>query len=167
MLDENLRAQLKKPFGYLCKKDKCSERLNKFDKIISVGDITTYSVLLYGIVPNICITDDITMREKVPEAVRNKINAEKYEVLKVSNPAGSITAELINAIIDSMEALKSSKRIRIIVNGEEDLAVIPAVISAPEGTAIIYGQPGEGMVLVEVTEEKKTRAKYLLKMITN
>jgi len=167
MLDENLRAQLKKPFGYLCKKGKCSERLNKFDKIISVGDITTYSVLLYGIVPNICITDDITMREKVPEAVRNKINAENYEVLKVSNPAGSITAELINGIIDSMEALKSSKRVRIIVKGEEDLAVIPAVISAPVGTAIVYGQPGEGMVLVEVTEEKKKRAKYLLKMITN
>ena len=167
MLDEDLRAQLKKPFGYLCKNDECSERLNKFDKIISVGDITTYSVLLYGIVPNICITDDITMREKVPEVVRNKINAEKYEVLKVSNPAGSITAELINGIIDSMEALKSSRRVRIIVNGEEDLAVIPAVVSAPVGTAIIYGQPGEGMVLVEVTEEKKKRAKSLLKMITN
>ena len=165
MLDENLRAQLKKPFGYLCKKGNCSERLNKFDRIISVGDITTYSVLQYGIVPNICITDDITMRERVPEEVRNKINAEEYEVLEVSNPAGSITAELINGIRDSIEALKSSKRVRIIVNGEEDLAVIPAVISAPVGTAILYGQPGQGMVLVEVTEEKKRRAEYLLKMI--
>jgi uncharacterized protein (UPF0218 family) len=167
MLDENLRAQLKKPFGHLCKKGKCSERLNKFDKIISVGDITTYNVLQCGIVPNICITDDITMRKKVPEEIRNRINAERFEVLKVRNAAGSISAELIDGIFAAMKSMKVSKRVRIVVEGEEDLAVIPAVVSAPAGTAVIYGQPGEGMVLVEVTREKKKRAKYLLKMITN
>ncbi len=167
MLDERLRAQLKKPFGYLCKKGTCSERLNKFNKIISVGDITTYNVLQCGIVPNICITDDITMREKVPDEVRYRINAEKFEVLKVSNAAGSISVELINGIVAAMEAMKVSKRVRIVVEGEEDLAVIPAVVSAPTGAAVIYGQPGEGMVLVEVTREKKKRAEYLLKMITN
>ncbi len=167
MLDESLRAQLKKPFGYLCKSDTCSERLNKFEKIISVGDITTYNVLQCGIVPNICITDDITMREKIPNEVRLRINAEKFEVLKVFNAAGSISVELMNGIVAAIEAMNVSKRVRIVVEGEEDLAVIPAVVSAPPGTAVIYGQPGEGMVIVEVTREKKKRAEFLLKKITN
>jgi uncharacterized protein (UPF0218 family) len=46
-----------------------------------------------------------------------------------------------------------------------DLAVIPAVFVAPLGTAIVYGQPSEGMVIIVTTREKKEKAKRLLREI--
>jgi hypothetical protein len=64
-----------------------------------------------------------------------------------------------------MKDIERSLRTRIIVNGEEDLAVIPAVIEAPLGTAIVYGQPSEGMVIIVTTREKKEKAKRLLREI--
>jgi hypothetical protein len=50
----------------------------------------------------------------------------------------------------------------IIVDGEEDLAVIPLVIAAPDGIIVIYGQPGEGIVLNEVDEGAKAKAAEML-----
>jgi len=37
------------------------------------------------------------------------------------------------------------------------------VLSAPLGSAVVYGQPGEGLVLVEVTEPKRREFEMLLK----
>ena len=45
--------------------------------------------------------------------------------------------------------------LKIYVEGEEDLATLPAVLLSPTGSMVAYGQPGEGVVLVEVDESKK------------
>jgi hypothetical protein len=42
------------------------------------------------------------------------------------------------------------------IDGEEDLLALVAVLYAPEKSLVVYGQPNEGMVVVEVTKEKKT-----------
>ena len=68
--------------------------------------------------------------------------------------------ELIELIKDS---LAGAERIKIVVNGEEDLATLPAILYAPLGSAVVYGQPNEGSVLVEVTLEKKEQIKDLMK----
>jgi len=44
------------------------------------------------------------------------------------------------------------------VDGEEDLAVLPVLLIAPLGFSIFYGQPNEGLVQVQVTEENKEQA---------
>ena len=44
----------------------------------------------------------------------------------------------------------------IIVDGEEDLAVLPVVLLAPLDSLVFYGQRNQGLVLVKVTEEKKS-----------
>jgi len=44
------------------------------------------------------------------------------------------------------------------IKGEEDLLTLPAVLFAPLDSVVCYGQPGKGMVLVKVTEEKKRGA---------
>jgi len=49
----------------------------------------------------------------------------------------------------------------IIVNGEEDLAVIPCVLMAPNDSIILYGQPGEGIVVVEADKLKETAKRML------
>ena len=52
---------------------------------------------------------------------------------------------------------------KIIVDGEEDLATLPAILYAPLGSAVVYGQPNEGSVLVDVTPEKKLHIEEFMK----
>jgi len=47
------------------------------------------------------------------------------------------------------------KESAILVKGEEDLLVIPTLLLAKNNTAIVYGQPGRGKVIVVVDEDKK------------
>jgi uncharacterized protein (UPF0218 family) len=42
-----------------------------------------------------------------------------------------------------------------LIDGEEDLMVIPLAILMPVGSLIMYGQPRLGFVVVYVDEEKK------------
>ncbi len=49
----------------------------------------------------------------------------------------------------------------MLVDGEEDLA-LPAIVAAPEGASVVYGQPDEGMVHVRVTAEAKAEMRTLL-----
>ena len=50
----------------------------------------------------------------------------------------------------------------LIVDGEEDLAVIPFVLASPLGWTILYGQPNEGVVELVVTSETKQTVLQLL-----
>jgi uncharacterized protein (UPF0218 family) len=78
----------------------------------------------------------------------------------VKNPQGTITEEAIAAI---QEALQSSQRSKIVVEGEEDLLTLIAIMNAPEDSFVLYGQPHEGIVVVKATQDKKTKISELLK----
>ncbi len=54
---------------------------------------------------------------------------------------------------------------RIEVDGEEDLAAIPAILMAPEGARVLYGMPGRGMVVVIVDSSARSKAKALLDLM--
>ena len=66
-----------------------------------------------------------------------------------------------------MESIKDAfgtrKPARVLVNGEEDLLAIPAIIFAPEGSSLFYGQPGQGIVMVTVDTAAKLRSRAILK----
>jgi len=62
-----------------------------------------------------------------------------------------------------VRALEDDELVHIVVDGEEDLLVIVAVLYAPEGSLVVYGQPGEGIVVVRVTGEKRAEAVGILK----
>jgi uncharacterized protein (UPF0218 family) len=165
MLTDKLKAELQQPFGDLCSNANCAEKLRVYSKIVTVGDITTYNVVQAGIVPDISIIDGITMREKVPDEICRAISIDAHIIYKVENPPGSISQQLRNALSSSMQHVAGSERVRIVVHGEEDLAVIPAVVEAPLGAAVVYGQPNEGMVIITVTRERKEKAKRLMREI--
>jgi uncharacterized protein (UPF0218 family) len=63
------------------------------------------------------------------------------------------------------KALEASTPIRIKVQGEEDLLALPLFAMAPKGAVVLYGQPLEGMVLVNINEEKQSQAKELMNKI--
>jgi uncharacterized protein (UPF0218 family) len=160
-----LRDRLKTPFGklYPCKDDACLRDIVKSfkdtPKVIAIGDVTAYHLLKAGIVPDMCIVDDMTMRLPVDHEVRKGTSHKSFKDLVVKNPAGVITQELIDAIKNNMH---SKDPVRIFVDGEEDLAVIPACEYAPAGSLVLYGQPHEGVVAVEVTDEKRRETRALM-----
>jgi uncharacterized protein (UPF0218 family) len=95
------------------------------------------------------------MRKRVEPRVFSAEN-----VVHVKNPQGTITEEAITAV---REALESEEQTHIVVDGEEDLLTLVAVLYAPEKSLVVYGQPHEGIVVVKVTSEKKTEAAEILK----
>jgi len=67
----------------------------------------------------------------------------------------------LDAIIKAYELNKTGNKVLIVVDGEEDLAVLPCVITAPPGTVVLYGQPGEGVVLCEVDKFKDIAEEFM------
>lgn len=121
------------------------ERLHP-PKIITVGDVVSTEARATGIPANLRIIDGKTMRHGYTSAV-----SRTRATLHVVNPAGTITQESWQAIKEALEEDDAT----IIVEGEEDLLAIPAVLEAPLRSLIVYGQPSEGIVVVEATSQRK------------
>jgi len=119
-------------------------------KVITVGDITTKNFINSGKNPKLSIIDFKVERKEIPS-----IKFENVKIMYVKNQPGEISSDLFVSI---KNVLKSSERSLIIVDGEEDLSVLPALLCAPLGFCIFYGQPGVGMVKIETTEDIKRRA---------
>ncbi|AKB24383.1 hypothetical protein MSMTP_0914 [Methanosarcina sp. MTP4] len=159
---------MKKPLGKLYRGsgrdtiEKFAGKLANPTKLISVGDVTTFHLLEAGIFPDLCIVDNRTKRKPVSEDVSSRNKDGDYTEVTVENPAGLITDELINSI---SEAFVSGKALRIFVRGEEDLATLPVILMAPLGSVVLYGQPDEGVVFVEVTESKKEEIRILFEKL--
>jgi hypothetical protein len=158
-LPEKERTRLKLPLGELFENtDAAVEYLKRARpiKLIVVGDIAAAELLGAGLKPDVVVVDFMAERLPISDDVRETIDGYSAPTVEVQNPAGTITPELQGAIACAEPPVK------IIVDGEEDLATIPAVLAAPVESVVAYGQPGEGVVLVGVTEEKKREFRGIL-----
>ena len=115
-----------------------------------MGDFVSYHILAADIQPDIVVVDHRIMRKTI-----DPIEFER-EYVQASNPPGSITAEAQTVLLN---AVKGCRHLAVIVDGEEDLLVLPLMVFMPTGSVIIYGQPGEGMVVITITEERRSWAK--------
>ncbi|MGA2913893.1 MAG: GTP-dependent dephospho-CoA kinase family protein [Methanoregula sp.] len=152
-LPEEHRKLFQEPFGELHRNldEIIPEILGHI--VYAVGDVVTHNLQKKGIVPAVAVVDGYTMRlpcRKVPLIYG--------ECIRVKNPAGTLTADLIRALEHAVEHPPAT----VIVDGEEDLAVIPLVIAAPEGAIVLYGQPRHGVVLRIVNSEAKYIAQQFL-----
>ena len=111
----------------------------------------------YEIIPSLQIIDGFEKRQK-REFPKHGNECE----LKIDNPAAEITLESIEII---KKAFEMTSPVRLIVNGEEDLLVLPVCIHAPENSVVLYGQPNKGLVLVQITTEIRNKAQTLLDMM--
>ncbi|MGC8816387.1 MAG: GTP-dependent dephospho-CoA kinase family protein [Candidatus Hadarchaeum sp.] len=158
-LPENLRPRLQSPLGRLF--THITDVFYHIQKVrptrlITVGDMVTSCFLSAGFKPDIAVVDLTLMRSPVNEKIKSLIDSFEANVVKVENPAATITPELWRAL----ESAKSPTK--IIVVGEEDLATIPAVLTSPDGSVVVYGQPRQGVVLVEVDEKKRQEFREIL-----
>jgi uncharacterized protein (UPF0218 family) len=128
--------------------------------VISVGDCTTDRLLSFDIIPDILVIDGIERRAKRSHGLHSKIIAAKE--LHCSNPPGSVSKD---AFFVLCQALVMAGPVKVIVNGEEDMLALPLISIAGEKTVVLYGQPLEGMVVVNVNSEMQTKAKNLMERI--
>ncbi len=150
-LPESLREDLKQPLGPI------DTEVRRVDgRLIAVGDVVTQYFVEAGVTPDLALVDGRTKRREVDPEVAEAVN-QLEEVARVENPAGTLTRELLRAIdrhLDSGGAVH--------VDGEEDLAVLPAILLADVGDTVVYGQPDEGMVYVDVDGESRGTARKLI-----
>ncbi len=157
-----MRKELKKPQGLLFEGpfEKTMKRLKEFideEKpltIISVGDIVSHNMIEHGISMNVVVVDNKVMRKPV-----EPIKVDTDQTLYARNPPGTITDEAWAAM---RRALEQKGRTKVVVEGEEDLLTVVAVLSAPEGALVVYGQPHVGIVLVKVTEETRENMRCIV-----
>ena len=124
-------------------------------KIISVGDVVSRNLHEHNVHPQLTIIDNKSLRN---QAAPERMTAEK--IVYVTNPQGTITKEALVAI---KEVMRKNEHTHVVVDGEEDLLTLIAVLYAPENAMVVYGQPYTGIVVVKVTPQKKAQAENFLK----
>jgi len=154
LLPEKDRQVFKEPLGT----ELYDDDLGSFyaqTTLITVGDVVSLTFRRHGIRPFLSIYDGITERREMTEFATLVEDEEKDEVV---NPAGRITRELVESIRGRIEG--SGGLIKVI--GEEDLALIPAVLLAPMGTDIVYGWPGRCMMRITTDEGIRSKMEHLV-----
>jgi len=161
-LPEFLREKLKEPIGFLVSENELIDYLKQGTIVVSVGDKVTGTLIHHDIPPAICIIDYQSKRKENDDELNKLLRSFGKTVEQVVNPPGLITNELWDCIKRTYNSLQKDSSIRIEVEGEEDLAALPAIIMAPENVTIIYGLPDRGVVVVPSTEEYKQKVKEIL-----
>jgi len=119
----------------------------------TVGDYVTQHIIEAGMHPDLGVIDNRVMRKDV-----DPLKLER-ETMHVQNPPGVITPEAQQILL---KAITLKKRLGVVVEGEEDLLVLPLMAMMPTGSVIVYGQPREGMVIVTLTEERRRWARNFM-----
>ena len=167
-LPNDLRDQLKNPLGNLIRdndpnKENIIKEISAESVLITVGDRTTENMLQLGLKPQIQIIDGLEKRNQRIVPADDTINTN----LSCRNPPGEITEESMQVIQKAFLVISDNRfhqepPVRITVNGEEDLLVLPVCMYAPENSVVMYGQPNEGLVIVHITPEIQAKVQKIL-----
>ncbi len=132
---------------------------------VVVGDVVLETFVKNNWNYNIGVFDRRSARTMYSSIELSKLSV----TLKLQNSPGYITQQLSASVAQVIKVATlaaehdfiNSQPSHLLVEGEEDLAAVAAIFHAPLGTQIYYGQRGEGMVMMTVTEELKERMKRL------
>lgn len=148
--------QLKEPMGQLFSQSELLEYLPSLSptKIAVVGDQTLKFFLDNDLNFNYAAFDGKTQRTQPIH-----FDLPDLEIILVDNPSGMVAHEAV----DGIRRLMLSEEALLKVTGEEDLLTLVFVLLLPLGSLVLYGQPDEGIVMVEVNEIAKDRWYHFLK----
>jgi uncharacterized protein (UPF0218 family) len=161
VFNEELKERVRKPLGRLIHgtpgetSSILIDELRKVSgKIIAVGDRVSRELSALGVRVDVYVVDDRIERQNVePFTMRGAVE------LRCENEPGTISEDAYAAIRD---AVNMNEPVVVRVRGEEDLLALVAIIEAPIGSLVIYGQPRMGVVLVDVDEKAKQNALSIL-----
>ncbi len=156
-IPESMKDVLREPYGRLFKDLKEAVEYMKGTRIVSVGDEAGYTLFSSGITPEVIIVDGMIRRKPA----KNSIDV-ACETIKAKNETGYITNEMWMAV---GRVLKREKAVMVQVDGEEDMAVLPAVLLAGDGTSVIYGLFDRGVCVIRTDDAARKSARNVLKRI--
>ena len=153
-----LIQELKDPLGELYPNfEDALEDIKASKFLISAGDCTLNNLISHNIYPDVGIIDNRIERKDHDSIINYTDN-----ILTAVNPAGTITDDLWETIEFAIkQSIENNTRYIIDVDGEEDLAVLPIIALAPEYTTVLYGQPNEGLVLLNAGDLKEKGEKFI------
>ncbi|MCX6770178.1 MAG: DUF359 domain-containing protein [Candidatus Micrarchaeota archaeon] len=159
ILPEELRPLLREPFGRVVKGTALSLEYKKAEKpLVVVGDQCFLDALDDGFPPDIAIFDFKIKRVEIGIEMKKRFAPHASTAYVVRSPPGVISDELEEAVTRVLAEGKGA----VFVAGEDDLSSLLVMAESKVGT-LIYGQPDEGAVVVELGEKKVVeRAKDLL-----
>jgi uncharacterized protein (UPF0218 family) len=155
---------LKEPFGELIKendvsKEKIQPFIKRSKKVITVGDTTTEKFVKFGFIPDLSIIDNKEKRTVKDKPVEYSADKKIY----LDNKPGEVNAEAISIIREITTT--SFNRMQLIIKGEEDLLALPLFMYSPNGWTVFYGQPNEGLVVVEIDSNTRKKARLIFNKV--
>lgn len=173
VMPERLRARLRQPlgdiyYGSLGQEEMVVNEIIKTIKktnapmVFAIGDIVTESLNVHGFTPSLSVIDRRSRREALMNQSTGKARYKKSKVYR--NAAGTIEGEVIRRLKQLRNKYLSLKiPLQLVIDGEEDLIALPAIMLAPLQSFVLYGQYNLGVISVLVTEEVKKKVWSLLK----
>lgn len=157
-ISEEQRLLLAQPQGEIVDKPRfLAQKNTQSNPIILVGDSTIERFTANNWPFHIGVFDRMIQR-KPAQGITLDIEPD----FVVQNSAGSITPELARSIQKLLRSDLTKPRY-LFVQGEEDLSAIPAVLLAPLGSVVYYGQPKIG--LVEIVSSENVKAQLLTHLV--
>ena len=156
-IDKETRKKLKKPLGKVYTDLRLLTRKIKGKRVITVGDITTLSLLAVRITPHLAVFDFRFMRTNLADVLTGALKTYYPSPTHVKNKKGHVSDVLLKDAKDYMK-----KGGAIFVEGEEDLTALAFILASGKNDVVLYGQPKTGIVLVEHDKELKNRIRRWL-----
>jgi len=159
-ISSEARTYLSKPLGKLYRPDGLEElrdtlyKARASFKLASVGDRVTKTLIDWSITPDIAVIDCMERRRPVNIVDESLFNL----IIYVDNRRGMVNLSITDIIRKNL----ARAPILLKVGGEDDLVGIPVIMALDDGDIMLYGQPNEGIVLVEVTSKLKKRLEELI-----
>lgn len=122
-------------------------------KIIAVGDVVSLALRQRGVDTAIYVMDHKTERKSINQSIAG------LREIVAKNPPGGITREAIRLL---QQVLDQDEPTVVLVEGEEDLLVLPSVLYSPIGSIVVYGQPLVGIVVIMVSMDSKNMVSELM-----
>lgn len=172
VLPKSLRPVLREPLGEVFtgqvseKKAVVKRIIDTIEKsdppmVFAIGDIIAESLKEAGYLSSIEVIDLRSRRKALNEDRKWKIESRKLR--RYCNRAGTIEVSAVRRLKSLCGVyLRNNTPQSLVINGEEDLMVLPAILVAPLSSIVLYGQYGLGVVGVKVTEEKKAEVLKLV-----
>jgi uncharacterized protein (UPF0218 family) len=132
-------------------------REHKLHPIIAVGDLVSINLAKVNCQAALSIVDGKTKRR---DKLEYKLVADV--TFFAVNAATEIRPEVWVAIELALEINESGKTAKLLIEGEEDLTALPAVALAPTDSAVVYGLPDQGIVVIKVTPTHKQAVENIL-----
>lgn len=178
-MPDNMREQLRKPLGNVFDEVRKVIKFIKFVKpimVVTVGDIVSQSLEEKKIIPDVKIIDLRSRRKDLFDmsssgnpSGKPVFRAARNEYLcksNIINSPGTISKEavfVLNSAVKNTTISRPGVRPHtLVIDGEEDLLALPAILLVPLNSLVLYGHFELGIIAVTVTEERKAEVKKII-----